>query len=426
MFSRLQNTIRRPGQTLLVLFAIFAFQFFTSPTHAAVCGEEVPRDEGALKTYIADCNDKLSSISGQKQTLASAIDYLNTQIKITQAKVSSTTVQLDRLNIEISDLSGTINSLDLSLDDLTKVFISRVRQTYMHKTTYNTDLIAQTSGVSDLLRGMQYNKKMRDHDQLLLLSLEKSRLDASSQKEQKVTKQKEIIALKTKLDIDKAALSSQIAAKNKLLADTKNDEARFQQLKSSAQAQLNSLAGYAESVGITLLPHQELSDTWGKYYNQRDSQWGSILVNGDPTDCRGGSCTIARIGCLVTSYAMVVSHFGGSSLPSDVAINSSNFSLSSANFNNPGPSANGHSVTSLTDPSIQQLRDALNSGKIIIAGLSINGGPAKTHYSDHWVVLRSVDGDSFKINDPVYPGAMNVSLKDHYASWTIIQARVYN
>ena len=56
----------------------------------------------------------------------------------------------------------------------------------------------------------------------------------------------------------------------------------------------------------------------------------------------------------------------------------------------------------------------------------MNGGPAPEHYSDHWVVLRSVDGDSFKINDPEYPGAMNVSLKDHYSTWTIIQAKIYN
>jgi len=398
----------------------------SAKVHATVCGEDIPGDAVQISNYINDCNSKLSTLAGQKQTLASAIDYLNTQIKITQAKISSTTTQLNKLNIEITDLTGRISSIDYSLTDLTKFFIGRVRQTYMHPGSYDAFIVAQTSTLPDALRVIEYTKKVRDHDRSILITLEKSRLDFNAQKDSKETKQKEVALLKAKLDTEKNSLNTQIASKNKLLADTKNDEARYQQLKSTAQAQLNSLAGYAESVGVALIPHRDLSDDWGKYYNQRDSQWGSILVNGDTTDCRGGSCTIARIGCLVTSYTMVVSHFGGSLLPSDVAANSSNFSLSSANFNNPGPAANGHSVTSLTDPSVQQLKDALNAGKVIIAGLSINGGPAKTHYSDHWVVLRSVDGDSFKINDPVYPGAMNVSLKDHYASWTIIQARVYN
>jgi len=76
--------------------------------------------------------------------------------------------------------------------------------------------------------------------------------------------------------------------------------------------------------------------------------------------------------------------------------------------------------------SIQELRDELNLGKSIIVGLSNNGGTYPDHYSDHWVVLRSVDGDSFRINDPAYSGAMKVPLNDHYAGWTIIQAKIYN
>lgn len=408
--------------SLLVCFYVIKIV----PIHAAVCGEDVPKDQGSLTTYIADCNAKLGQLSGQKQTLASAIAVLNTQIKLAQAKIGATTGQLDKLNAEIIDLSGRIDSIDYSLDDLTKLFISRVRETYMRPGKFDTAIIAQSSGLPDILRNIEYTKKIRDHDRTILIALEKSRLDYNTQKESKEIKQKEIEALKKKLDSDKVALAGQVSAKNQLLTETKNDEARYQQLKSTAQAQLNSLAGYAESVGVTLIPHQELSDGWGKYYNQRDSQWGNMLVNGDNGDCRGGACTTARIGCLTTAYAMVISHYGGSSLPSDVAGNSSNYYLGTADFNNPGPSANGHTSSRIDNPSLQQLRDAISSGKSVIAGMSMNGGPYPKRYSDHWVVLRSVEGDSFKINDPVYPGAMNVSLKDHYSSWTIIQARIYN
>jgi hypothetical protein len=40
--------------------------------------------------------------------------------------------------------------------------------------------------------------------------------------------------------------------------------------------------------------------------------------------------------------------------------------------------------------------------------------------------LRSVDGDSFKINDPLYAGAMNTRLSDHYSGWSVVSARIYN
>lgn len=234
----------------IFLFAIVSlWQFVTLPISAAVCGEDVPTDPGSLTTYIADCNAKLGELSGQKQTLASAIDYLNTQIKLTQAKISATASELDKLNIEIEDLEGKIESIDYSLDDLTKLFISRVRETYMRRSTSDTQIIAHSSGLTDILRNIEYAKKIRDHDRNILISLEKSRLDVSAQKDIKELKQKEVEALKKKLDNDKAALNTQISAKNQLLAETKNSEATYQKLLAQAQAELVAIQGIIAGLG---------------------------------------------------------------------------------------------------------------------------------------------------------------------------------
>lgn len=409
---------------------VYWFNGVISPVHALVCGEQPDGGDwstvppGVLRDYITDCKSKISDSQGAQRTLGAAIDFLTNQISLTQAQIYETQAELNTLNLEITDLSGKIESLDYSLTDLTKLFVARVRETYIYRASGPFTFVAETSGLSDLLRSLEYTKRVRNHDQELLLSLESARLTFNTQKSEKETVQAKIAAAKRKLDSQKADLNNQVAAKNRLLADTKNSESQFQKLLSAAQAQLASLASYAESVGVSLLPHQDLSDSWGKYYNQRDAQWGNVVVNGS-YDC-GGACTIARIGCLLSSYAMVTSHFGGSLNPQDVATNASNFYSITALFNSPGPSANGHNATDMNNPSLQTLRDALNSGKVVIAGLSMNGGPAPQHFSDHWVVLRAQDGDSFKINDPEYPGAMNVSLNDHYSSWSIIQAKIYN
>jgi peptidoglycan hydrolase CwlO-like protein len=225
------------------------YVLLTIPVQAAVCGDAVPTSSQDLQDYINNCNSKLSELSGQKQTLAQAISYLNTQIKLTQAKISATTVQLDKLNIEITDLSSRIESIDYSLDDLTKLFISRVRETYMRRNRYDSQIIAQSSGLSDILRGIEYTKKVRDHDRNLLMSLEKSRLDYNTQKEIKEIKQKEIETLKKKLDADKAALASQVSAKNQLLAETKNSETAYQKLLAKAQAELVAIQGIIAGLG---------------------------------------------------------------------------------------------------------------------------------------------------------------------------------
>lgn len=245
------DLLRRFGQILLVFFAII-FIIFPTPVHALVCGEDIQSNtpEGVLNDYIADCNNKLRDLSGQKQTLSQALSVLNTQIKLTQAKISSTTVQLDKLNSEISDLSSRIDSIDYSLTDLTKIFVSRVRDTYMYRGTYDSFLISQISGLPSIVRAIEYGKIVRDHDRNVLIALEKSRLDFNAKKELKEVKQKEIETLKNKLNSDKNVLNSQIASKNQLLAQTKNDEKRYSELLAEAQAELQAIQGIIAGLGI--------------------------------------------------------------------------------------------------------------------------------------------------------------------------------
>lgn len=202
-----------------------------------------------LEKQIAEYQAKLSELSGQKQTLAQALAVLSTQIKLTETKIAASVGQLDKLGVEISDLSGRIDSIDYSLTDLTKVFISRVRDTYMRSGTYDAYLVAQTSSLPDALRVIEYTKKVRDHDRTVLISLEKSRLDYNTQKEIKEKKQKEIEALKKKLDADKTALASQVKSKNQLLSETKNSESTYQKLLAEAQAELIAIKGIIAGLG---------------------------------------------------------------------------------------------------------------------------------------------------------------------------------
>lgn len=391
-----------------ILLAIVFVFFLTTSTSAETDQEKLQR----LNDQISQYQQELDRLSTQANTLSNLIAQYNTQIKLTQLKISQT-------EEKILLLGGRIDQLKSSLDELNIAYKQRVTKTYMmSRFTENYMLLLSIPNLTDAINTFNYLKRLQASDIDLLNRLKEAQDLYQTEKSGQEALQKD-------LESQKIALNFQKNAKNQLLDQTHNDEKKYQQLLSEAKAQLAALSSYAKSVGVTLIPHQDISDDWGKYYNQRDSDWGNIVINSQTNGC-DGPCTLASVGCLVTSYSMVVTHYGGSVKPSDIALNSSNFSVGTALFNSPGPSANGHSATALENPSMQQLRDALSSGKSVIVGLSVNGGPYPKHYSDHWVVLRSVDGDSFKINDPLYAGAMNVSLKDHYSGWTIIQARIYN
>jgi peptidoglycan hydrolase CwlO-like protein len=371
------------------------------------CDSTCSPTDSACWTKLTDlCQQKVNQLHDQANTLSDQIAQFNAQIKLTTVKIAQTEAQ-------ISLLAGRLDQLSQSVASLTAAFSSRAVETYkLSRFEDNFFFILSATDISDAFSRFHYLEKIQQEDQNLLGQLQDAQTLYQSQKASQEDLQKT-------LKIQQANLNSQKVAKANLLAATQNDEKKYQQLLSQARAQLAALSNFATSRGGGIIPHQDLSDSWGKYFNQRDANWGNNLIG-------LSSYPIWQVGCLITSYAMVVTHYGGNITPADVAADAGNFFSNTALFNSPGPSANGHSAQSLDNPSMDDLRSRLNAGAVIIAGLSMDGGPYPQHYSDHWVVLRSVDGDSFKINDPWYPGAMNVSLSDHYSGWTIIQARVYN
>lgn len=386
----------------IILISLFSISF-SVPNHAkaAVCGDNVPTDEGELRSYVDDCNAKLKSLSGQKATLAQALGVLTTQINLTQAKIAEQTTQLNKLEVEINDLSGKIQSLDYSLTDLTKLFVARVKSSYISASHSPISILLQVSGITELTKGYQYIEKVRNNDQKLLLTLEKSRLDFDQQRTMKEKKQAEIEAVKKILDREKAALATQVSAKNKLLSDTKNDEARFQSLLSAAQAQLAAFRRFTTSQGGTsLLSNQTKCDSWGCYYNQRDSSWGNqtIGLSGE---------TMKEVGCLVTSMAMVASHYGKSIKPGDIAASSNPFWGNTAFMNQGSWSAAGVTMTrTRIGSSTSKIDEELAAGRPVVVG--IYGGP------DHFLVITKKEGDDYIMNDPFPENGGGIKFTSKY------------
>jgi peptidoglycan hydrolase CwlO-like protein len=388
-------------KTLLVCLLLISIFFFAKVSLAQTCN-----NTEECNKLISEYQSQITKLQGQASTLKNQIAQFDAQIKLTTLKISQTQEQ-------IATLGGRIDQLGDSLASLTLAFNSRAVETYkLAKFENNFFFVFSASDIGDAVSRFHYLEKIQKEDQNLLKKLEDAQTTYEGEKADQETLEKQLKTQQTNLNAQKIA-------KNNLLAATKNDESKYQSLLSQAKAQLSSLRNFSSSRGGGVVSHQDLSDSWGKYYNQRDSNWGNTQIG-------MSSYSVWEVGCLLSSYAMVSTHFGASINPGDVASNTGNFFSNTALFNSPGPSANGHSAIALENPSLDDLKNRLNSGAAIIAGLSANGGSYPTHYSDHWVVLRSVDGDSFKINDPWYEGAMNVSLNDHYSGWTIIQARIYN
>ncbi len=387
--------------------ALFALFLMVSPVLGVECGDAVPSDKSQLETYIQSCSDKIGSLQDQQKTLKSAIALLTSRINLTQAQIASTNVQIKQLQNDIKVLGGVITDLNETLDKLSAIYAARLRQAYRTRDTNFLDIFLTSHTFASFENKLRYLQIAQKHDQIILHELESSRINLDVQKSTKEQKQAEITALKAKLARDQTTLTDQRVAKDKLLADTRNSETKYQQLLSAAQAQLAAFSRFVTSQGgATILTNQTKQDgSWGYYYNQRDSLWGNQLIG--LSDVR-----MADAGCLITSMAMIASHYNKSLKPGDIAGNNSPFFGNTAYMNMGTWSVNGVTMSRTRLTTNSNVRSYINSE------LDANRPAIVGIYGsvpEHFIVIKAKNGDGdYIMNDPFVENGVNISFISHY------------
>lgn len=219
-----------------ILFSLLFISFLLTPIN--VKSQEVLND---IQDQINQYNQKLTELSKAKDTLSNQINYLDSQVALTQLKIRQTQETIIILEKEIQELSVRIDKLDQNLNHLSVVFIENVNHNYkIHKKTPPL-IFLLTQKLNKFVDEYKYLKTVQKNNQDLLIELETARTNFDLQKQQKAQKQEELEVLNQKLTQQQKDLSNQKAAKANLLETTKNDEKKYQQLKVAAEAELKSL-----------------------------------------------------------------------------------------------------------------------------------------------------------------------------------------
>lgn len=369
---------------------------------------------------VRDCIDilsqKVNELNNQKNTLASQIAQFDSQIHITQLRISDAQTTLTKLENEINVLGFRIGYVNDSIGKLETLVKERIVATYQESFVSNLELVLSSNDFSDIILRLQYLKQVQENDRRILASLQDTKSNYANQKDDREQKQAQIAQSKKQLEALKSDLDQQKVAKNELLKETQGSEENYQRLLAQARAQLAGFSNFVNSQGgASLLSNQTSCNDWGCYYNQRDDKWGNTLINGS-NDC-SGPCSVAKVGCLITSVAMVASHKGHKDiLPGTIATSSGdNFSVNTAmlkfSINVNGVSINRNRIGSSSGALPGTITDP------IIVGISYDGGPL----ADHFVVLVSGSSGSYKMNDPFTPNGHEIPFTDHYSMGSIVE-----
>ena len=365
-----------------------------------------------LQNLINQYTQTIANLQNQKDTLSKQISLLDSQITLTTLEIADTKRKINDLQNEISGLDTQIAQLEDQKTQRLELVLHRIPQAYKREVASQAQFgwLLLSNNLDDLIIRAKYLSQLQQEDAQLYKALQLTQNDFNDRKTTREQKKAEQQALQVQLDQRTQELANQKSEKQSLLAQTQGQEDQYQALLAQARAQLAGFASFATSQGGGELSGQTHCDGWGCYYNQRDSQWANMLINGQ-NDCNG-PCSIARVGCLITSVAMVASHYGHNDiLPSDIASSDpNNFSVGTAMLRY---SITVHGVT-ISRIGTSLSPDAVSGGPVIVG---IRYGPFGTHF----VVIKSYSNGQYVMNDPYQANGYDKNFTDSYSLGSIFE-----
>lgn len=195
------------------------------------------QDISDLNKKIECLNSKVRDLQGQKRTLSSQIAVMENQIRLTEARIQSTKQEVSDLTLDIDTATKKIGVLEDALDNIVKVLLNRIVVTYQIGTVPSFEILLSSSDVSSFFSRLNYLRIAQAHDKELVVQTQQAKNDYTNQKAIFEAKKKRVEALKISLEKFEAQLEQDKQSKQALLDVTRNDETRYQQLLSQAQAE---------------------------------------------------------------------------------------------------------------------------------------------------------------------------------------------
>lgn len=353
----------------------------------------------ALNAQIAQYEAELQQVGANKATLQAAINSLDIQKSKVQAQISLTQTEISATQIEIQQLGGQIQTTQQTIAADQTALGAYLESLQKEDAQPLLVQMLSSGGLEQAWSDINQTLQIQDGIQTAMETLKQEDDQLASSQEASQQKQSALTAQQQTLASQQQSLVQTVQSKNQLLAETDSQEATYEKLLAAAEAQLASFSAFAANAGGSkLLGNQTVCDSWGCYYNQRDTAWGN-----DPLD--GTKYTLAADGCLVTSMAMVLTHYGYTDV-TPVTINSDPNDFAAYY---PAYLLTTISVDGVTATRKEAAIDAtLATGNPVIVGIDAYGGT-------HFVVLVSGSKGNYIMKDPYITNGNDIIFAAHYS-----------
>lgn len=192
---------------------------------------------------ISEYEQRLKSVREQKSSLASQVQFMDTQIYLTGLRIQETERKVEETEREIVELGGRIEGLDDSLDYLSKLLKNKIVEGYKRRDVPFFNIFLDPENATELANRIKYTQIAQENDRRVAFQVQQAKSNFEEQKSLRERKKIELDQLKATLDQQTVDLGVQKADKQRVLAQTQNDERTYQSLLSQARAEQAAIQG---------------------------------------------------------------------------------------------------------------------------------------------------------------------------------------
>lgn len=288
-----------------ILVALMGVLFMcpVSYIHAATEAELKTRMEAQqkeiqkLEEEITAYKKTLSKTAEQSKTLQQEIVRTETQIKKVNADMRLTQNRIVSTQLQIEELDGDIYESESKMESYRETLAETLQAIYQADTNSIMEVLLQHERISDFFGSLEDLENLEESIHGNLISLRESKRVLEDERVSRTEQKKSLSVLDRELQSRRAIEQNAKKAKNTLLAETKNEEARYQKLvrerEAKREAMLNEIQRIEDELrklinpstipesraGVLAWPIKGSVALTQSFGNTPDSQ---ILYNGKP------------------------------------------------------------------------------------------------------------------------------------------------
>lgn len=194
---------------------------------------EIEQIEAQIKAF----QKQLGELSTQKVTLANSIAQLDLTRKKLNADINLTQNKIDKTNLKIQSLSSDIGNKEETIGDHMNAISTDIRKIDEFERSGMTEVILSDKDFTEMWNDVDNMIVVRDQILHRIATLRQVKGELEDTRSETIKAKNELVSLKTDLADQKKIVDQNVAQKNKLLKDTKNNETTFQQLVKTQTAQ---------------------------------------------------------------------------------------------------------------------------------------------------------------------------------------------